>query len=203
MIRSRFLIAAACLSMPLWGGTAWADEATEARLREALRTAISQQRASEDERTRLTARAAEQEKQIQALKADAEGKVQALERMEAEFNRILAQKGAAIADLNVSLGKWKTAQQEAAELARAKEAARVQLAALGARLTERAEACETKNAELFSVGNEILDRFASQDLGDVLAGKEPFLGLKRVELQNLVQDYQDKLLDQKLYAATR
>jgi hypothetical protein len=56
---------------------------------------------------------------------------------------------------------------------------------------------ETKNAELFKIGNEILNRYEKYSLGEALLAKEPFTGITRVKLETLVQDYQDKISDQK------
>jgi hypothetical protein len=57
---------------------------------------------------------------------------------------------------------------------------------------------DRKNFELFKLGNEILKRYEKFGLGDALAAREPFTGITRVKLQNLVQDYQDKLADQRV-----
>jgi chromosome segregation ATPase len=192
-----------------------ADNDVEQRLREALRRAITQARSLEDERATLQAKQAESEKQIEALRqqvdaltkqaatqAAGSGKQEvdraALEQATAEFNRRLAEANDAITRQNETLEKWKAAYNEAATVARTKEAERAQLAQAAAQLTERPELCSTRNAELFKVGSEILDRYAGVGFGDVLTKREPFLGLKRVELENLVQDYRDKLLDQKV-----
>jgi hypothetical protein len=43
-----------------------------------------------------------------------------------------------------------------------------------------------------------LDRYEKFGLGDALTAREPFVGLTKVKFQNLVQDYQDKLSDQKV-----
>ena len=54
--------------------------------------------------------------------------------------------------------------------------------------------CDTKNAQLYQLSNQILDAYSHKD--DVLgafANHEPFTGFARVKLQNIVQDDQDKL----------
>lgn len=50
-----------------------------------------------------------------------------------------------------------------------------------------------RNAELLALGREILARYRSKGLGDVVIGSEPFVQASRVRLENLVQDYEDKL----------
>jgi hypothetical protein len=59
---------------------------------------------------------------------------------------------------------------------------------------------ERKNIALFNVSNEILDRYQNYALGKSLAAKEPFIGNARVEIENHVQGYQDRILDQRLAA---
>jgi hypothetical protein len=97
-----------------------------------------------------------------------------------------------------SLGKWKTAYEQLVATARKSEAERVKLAGESIVLKRKLEDRERKNAELFKLGNEILTRYEKFGLGDALAAKEPFTGLARVKLENLVQDYQDKIADQKV-----
>jgi len=207
MRRLLSLIAAALVLSGLVPGGARASDDTETRLRDALRSAIAQQRALEDERAQLQAKNAENQKIIETLKAQLDSRPAPnrvvtsdraiLDRMEAEFNRRLAANAETVAKASESLEKWKSAYQEAVAVARAKEAERAQLAGQSDSLTRRAESCEAKNVALYKVGAEILDRYAAQDLADTLIGHEPFIGVKKVELQTLVQDYQDKLIDQK------
>jgi chromosome segregation ATPase len=193
-----YLATAGLILVPL--GRAWADADTEARLRDALRSAITQQRSLEDERATLQAKQTESDKQIEALKAQIEA-LQKGPKNTAETDELthrVAAQGAEIEQLNQNLEKWKSAYNEAANVARTKEADRAKLAGDVDGLSKRATGCEAKNAELFKIGNDILGRLEKVSFGDVLAQHEPFTGIKRVELQNLVQDEQDKLLDQKV-----
>ena len=57
---------------------------------------------------------------------------------------------------------------------------------------------EAKNLALYNLGNEILTRYEKYGLGEALAAKEPFTGVTRVKLQELVQDYRDKISDQRV-----
>ena len=54
---------------------------------------------------------------------------------------------------------------------------------------------EAKNRELYRLANEILTRYEKFGLGDALAAREPFTGITRTKLENLVQDYSDKIAD--------
>lgn len=57
--------------------------------------------------------------------------------------------------------------------------------------------CERKNVALYQVGRSLMDRFERKTCGEILAQKDPFTGLKRVETENLLEEYRDKLDEQK------
>ncbi|MCW4460664.1 hypothetical protein OK349_03025 [Sphingomonas sp. BT-65] len=62
---------------------------------------------------------------------------------------------------------------------------------------ELIELGRTRNAELLKLGREILDRYARKDFFALVGGSEPFVQSSRVRLENLVQDYEDKLRAQR------
>lgn len=93
---------------------------------------------------------------------------------------------AEVADLRAQLQR----SQIVADNARHEVEAARQQVALKDELLELGRA---RNAELFATATEILDRYRRKDFGAVLAGSEPFIQASRVHLENLVQDYEDKL----------
>jgi hypothetical protein len=57
-----------------------------------------------------------------------------------------------------------------------------------------------ENGKLVGIANDILHLYRTQGFRSILLGSyEPLLGLKQVELQNMVQDYEDRILAQKYY----
>jgi chromosome segregation ATPase len=58
--------------------------------------------------------------------------------------------------------------------------------------------CENNNLLLYQTGRELMTRFEQKSCVDVLAQKEPFTGLQRVRIENLLEEYRDKLDEQKL-----
>lgn len=58
--------------------------------------------------------------------------------------------------------------------------------------------CEDKNLKLYQTGRDLMTRFEQKTCGEILTQKEPFTGLKRVEIENLMEEYRDKLDDQKI-----
>ncbi len=59
-------------------------------------------------------------------------------------------------------------------------------------------ACENKNLALYKVGRSLMDRFEHKTCGETLAQSDPFTGIKQVETENLLEEYRDKLDEQKL-----
>jgi chromosome segregation ATPase len=177
--------------------TARAESETD-RLRDALRNATAQSRSLEDQRAALQAKAtaAEQErdrlrKQNEAFRAQVKEAEQAYRQAVKEFNDRLAER-------DESLEKWKSAYAEAATVARAKDAERARFESEAAALKTSGKACEAKNAQLVKVGNEIVKQYEAMNPMEKLLDHEPVFGLKRVEHQNAVQDFRDKILDQKV-----
>ncbi|HLH94745.1 MAG TPA: hypothetical protein VKW08_06465 [Xanthobacteraceae bacterium] len=168
------------------------------RLREALRSATAQLRSLEDQRATLQAKEAEAErqrdllqKQIDGYKAQVKDAEQAYQKAVEDFNRRLA-------DRDDALEKWKAAYEDAANVARTKDAERAKLESEATALKMSNKSCEAKNVQLAKVGEEMLTKLNSTTLLDFFAAREPVVGIKRVELQNMLQDYRDKIQDQKV-----
>jgi len=194
------LAAAAILPAPGRAG----ESPTEAKLRDALRAANAQLRTAEDERARLQASEAALQKKVQALEAQLAAvpreapKPRGNPRAEAELRAQLADKAEANQRLGELLARCEAGARQQSETSQAREKERAELAAQVGPLGQLLDTCQAKNAIMYRTAREILDRYAHVGLGDVLAAKEPFIGTKRVQLQNLAQDYQDKLADQRV-----
>lgn len=168
------------------------------RLREAFRNATLQVRQLEDQRAVLQARQAETErerdrlrKETTSLKAQVKDLDQAYRQAVEDFNQRLA-------DRDEMLERWKNAYAEAAGVARAKDAERAKFEREAAAFKASTNSCEARNAELAKAGSEILERYEAMNPLEAIAVHDPVFGLKRVEHQNTVQDYRDRILDQKV-----
>jgi len=91
----------------------------------------------------------------------------------------------------------KTLSQTQQNLART-EADKRALESVKARQEREIGACEGKNLKLYQIGRELMTRFEQKTCGEILAQKEPFTGLRRVQVENLLEEYRDKLDEQKL-----
>ena len=171
--------------------------ADDARLRETLRTLTVRLRSAETERNTLLSDKAQLEQEKKALG----GKVDALNKQVAADKEKLDQleaKQKELDDTKESLGKWKTAYEQIQTAAQKSEAERAKLASESIILKRKVEDRERKNLELFKTANEILTRYEKFGLGEALSAKEPFTGIARVKLENQVQDYQDKIADERV-----
>ena len=60
------------------------------------------------------------------------------------------------------------------------------------------EVCETKNKMLYQYHVDLINRAQNRGSLSVLLEKEPVLGFKRVQIENLMEEYRDKIDDQKV-----
>jgi chromosome segregation ATPase len=60
-----------------------------------------------------------------------------------------------------------------------------------------ADACRAKNAELGKLGGELLERYRAKTCDEISQQNEPFTGIGRARMENLLEDYGDKLREQK------
>jgi chromosome segregation ATPase len=186
------------------------------KLREQLRSTLLQLRTAQTETANLQAAQAAAEaktKDLEAKLAAAEARnaklakelnddKAAAERSIATLNNKLAEREKRIVEYNEALEKWKAGYQKAAEVARTKEDERAALAAEAVVYKRTIADREAKNIALFNTANEILNRFENYALGKALGAREPFISTTRVKVENLVQGYQDKILEQRLNAPT-
>ena len=174
-----------------------------------LRTAQTQaanlqasQAAAEAKSKELEAQIAKLTKQNEAVIKEANKDKASAEESIATLNDKLADRDKRIVQFTEALEKWKSGYQKAAEVARTKEDERAKLASEAIVLKRSIADRESKNIALFNTSNEILDRFENYALGKALAAREPFINSTRVKVENLVQGYKDKIVENRISAAT-
>ena len=178
-------------------------QTAETQLRERLRTTMLQLRAAETERAALQAAQAQwadEKKKLtersEALTKQVNENKQTLQVVDSLKSQV-ARQDEEIAQLKKAIAQHKETIEScrhAAELARNKETERAKIVEEVVNGMERLVVDrQAKNLALYKTANEILQRYEKFGLGDALTAREPFVGITRVKLQNLVQDYQDKL----------
>jgi len=194
-----FLLAAALAS---------ADDSSnspEARLRDALRNTMLQLRTVTADRDNLQAQLTDLQTQNDTLTkqlADLTKKSADTQASDTKTINVLksqvSDQESSIATLQHSLDQWKDSQRNAVAIANDTEARRAKLADLSIHLQRAVDDQKQKNDEMFNLGMELLDRYEKFGLGEALTAKEPFVGITRTKFENLVQDYEDKLNDQRI-----
>ena len=58
--------------------------------------------------------------------------------------------------------------------------------------------CETKNAKLCMIANELIEKYQNKGIVGTLIQKEPFTQLKKVEIEKFMQEYKEKIEEQEL-----
>lgn len=81
------------------------------------------------------------------------------------------------------------------------EADKRQLEGVKSRQEREIASCESNNLKLYQTGRDLMTRFEQKSCNEIMAQKEPLFGLKRVEIENLLEEYRDKLDEQKLIKA--
>lgn len=90
------------------------------------------------------------------------------------------------------VGKYK---EQALKL-RETEAQRNELQANLEATSRQLEDAERKNLALYQINRDVLAEFEKEGPWDGLLRKEPVTGFKQVEIENLVQEYEDRMRDQ-------
>jgi len=208
MSRNLITLIATILSMAFLTGKAGAVDQpnpAEVRMREALRNTMLQLRTAQNDNATLQTAKSELDRKNKELDAQlkqltkniADDKDASDKKIEA-LNTKLAAQADEIARLKEALAQSQNKLAETTALAQSKETERAKLAADVIVLNRTTADQKTKNAEMFKLGREILLRYEKFGLGDVIGAKEPFVGTARVKLETYVQDFQDKLTDQKI-----
>jgi len=63
---------------------------------------------------------------------------------------------------------------------------------------QQVSSCEDKNVKLYQYGRDLIGQCQDHSATDLVLRLEPFTGIKRVEIENLLEEYRDKFDTQKL-----
>jgi chromosome segregation ATPase len=196
----------AVIGLSLSPAAAQPDNA-EARLRAQLRQATVQLRDFQDQNAQLMAKQAEAERDRMtlAVKLAADEKELALLRQQVQTSKNASDQATAQlqaqrenftkidAENQGKFSSLREAYNQAMETAKTRESDIARFNAALVQIRGRIQACESKNTELVKLGKEVLDLYENRNVLSALASLEPITKLKRVEYQNLIQDYEDKM----------
>jgi hypothetical protein len=197
MMRALLTLAVLVLLSGLVALPARAQQSETDRLRDALRAAIVQTRTLEDERVSLQAKQAESDRDRERLKKEVDATKNQLKTAEQQYKEAVETFNQRLKENADAFDKWKAAYEEAADLARSKEAERAKFEAEGKIFKASTKVCAQRNIKLVAIGKDLLQKLESVELGDQIAAQEPVIGFKAVDVKNMLQDYQDKILEQR------
>lgn len=210
---TRAVVTVSAAVLMLCAGSAMAQKAD--REQEQLRRLREQVRQMQQEQGTLQTAAQTAQAEAAREKAAAEGAVKSAKAQAASQQGTLSRRVAALNAEVASLTQDKARlTEEAAQLRKQLDEAQ----AAGKQRDEQArladakatgiqtaqakaiDACRTQNAELYTLGTELLGRYERKGVGEVLGSSEPFFQLARVRLENTRAEYADKLDALKLKA---
>ena len=198
------------LLMLLAGGAAQAQgqkgQSMEERLRAELRNVTAQLQQTRGELEVLKAKGGPAAKAAPAAAAAAAAS-DGLKKERARSQSQLAQERAQRAKLAAEQQRGAAAAQEAPASRAQLRQASAQLAATGKQIeAERARLdgevvsqrgalarCESKNAQLYAAGQDILQAYEGLNVLDVMQARQPFAAQSRVKLEQIAQQYGDQL----------
>jgi chromosome segregation ATPase len=196
-----------CLALlPAFAGPAAAQEESDvAKLREALRRATVDLRTAQNQATSLQSQLSQAQQTIATRDAEAKQLRTQIGQLQGRLDAATEKADGLQAELDTAAETLKTTQGELDQTRRSLGRTQGQLRDTeGRRATAQAgleqtsgflKACQASNDQLYKVGHEVLAAYDGKDLGDVLTQNEPFTQLKSVEMENIIQDLQDKLTD--------
>ena len=184
-----------------------ADDTPEDRLRAALRQSVTEMRAAQDQAAQAQAQLAQAQSDLTATKAQLEAanaklaetagkttvKPEQLQALQASLQSAQAQNAA----LQQGLSRYQGAVQQAQNIAREKDTQSRQAAAGLSANTKALETCKATNKKLIDVSEQVLHLYQDHSFLWVLRKSyEPIIGADKVTLENIVQEYDDKIRDQ-------
>ncbi|PKB21112.1 hypothetical protein [Janthinobacterium sp. 64] len=186
----------------LGAGTAQAQgqkgQSMEERLRAELRNVTAQLQQTRGELDVLKAKAvpAAAAPASDGLKKELARSQSQLAQERAQREKLAAeqQRGAAAAqEATASLAQYRQASERLAATGKQIEAERARLDAEVASQRGALARCESKNAQLYAAGQDILRAYEGLDVLGVMQARQPFAAQSRVKLEQIAQQYGDQL----------
>ena len=192
----------------LAAGTAQAQgqkgQSMEERLRAELRNVTAQLQQTRGELEVLKAKGVPVAKAAPAAAAPAsDGLKKELARSQSQLAQERAQReklgeqqqrsAAAAQEATANLAQLRQASEQLAATGKQIEAERARLDGEVASQRGALARCESKNAQLYAAGQEILQAYEGLNVLDVMQARQPFAAQSRVKLEQIAQQYGDQL----------
>lgn len=187
------------------------EQSMEERLRAQLRSVTSQLQQANNELALLksgtggaqAAPKASPSPDVEALKAElAQSRQQLSRERDARGRRDadVQQAKETVDKAQAQVQQFRAAYDELLKMARTTETERQRLAKEGAAQQAAVAQCELKNQQLYALGQEVLQAYEKMDMATMLAARQPFAAQSRVRLEQIAQEYGDRLYQGKFDA---
>ena len=202
-------ILAAAVSTPAWA----ASESREKQLLRRMQQQVQQleQARAQAEQEKATALADKESAELEvgklkASKRQLAGERSARSRAERDLKALQVETEALkvrLADTEKMLADSVKLQRETADKLAQTESANRQTGNQLAGKHQDLKRCQTHNDSLYTLGREMMQKYRDKSCQDALAQAEPFTGLKKVEMENLLETWRDHLDREKLGAVVK
>lgn len=182
MMRLTFLIVAV-LSSAVSIDTAQAEPAADPK---ALAKAQHMLRRVSAERDELQAEKSRLQATLDKQKSETTGLQKKYDALRSRSENVLNQANEIIAELRSQL-------QETSQTLNQTQTEKQQLEDTRVAQAKQIEICSANNAKLVQVNSELLEHYNRKGVWDSMVQREPFTGLKQVEIENLMEEYRAKL----------
>lgn len=170
LFRAFSLLALVAATTAVWAGDA--DDQKMLRAQRLIRQVTQERDALQTENTQLKSQLEDMNKKLASLKKNSEN--------------ALTKSRESNAALSANL-------EHAALNLRQTESAKNQLQEIVVDQAQQIETCESNNVKMVQINRELVDRYEKKGAVDALLQREPLTQLKRVEFENIVQEYQDQI----------
>lgn len=183
MMRLTFFIVAV-LSAAVWPtDTVQAEPAADPK---ALAKAQHMLRRVSAERDELQAEKSRLQATLDKQKSETAGLQKKYDALRSRSENVLNQANEIIAGLRSQL-------QETSQTLNHTQTEKQQLEDTRVAQAKQIEICSANNAKLVQVNSELLEHYNRKGVWDSMVQREPFTGLKQVEIENLMEEYRAKL----------
>ncbi len=201
------LVVGAIAATPVWAASDNREKQMLRRMQQQVQQ-IEQARAlAEQEKAAALADKETAEREVEKLgtaQRQLSGERTARGRAERELKTLQAEMEALklkLSETETKLVDSETLRRTTAQTLTQTESARKQIENQLADRQQDLKICQSHNGQLYGLGREMMHKYRDKSCQDALAQVEPFTGLKKVEMENLLEAYRDKLDDQKLVKA--
>ena len=127
-----------------------------------------------------------------ALAENARFKIE-IEELNRKHTGIKKSSDSALAKSRESIAALNTDMQQAMQNLRRTESEKNLLQETVVSQAQQIETCESHNVKLLQVNHDLLGQYENKGFFDAMLQREPLTQLKRVEIENIAQEYQDRI----------